>query len=99
MTGIDEKTHAGDASNDFEALFEGRIKELQEGEIIKGKIVQITKDVVLIDIGYKSEGHVPLKEFLDADGNPTVAVGDDVKVFLERREDERGYLVLSKAKA
>lgn len=99
MIGSDEKTHAGDAGNDFEALFEGKIKELQEGEIIKGKIVQITKDTVLIDIGYKSEGHIPLKEFLDADGNPTVAVGDDVKVFLERREDERGYLVLSKAKA
>lgn len=99
MTGSDEKTHAGDAGNDFEALFEGKIKELQEGEIIKGKIVQITKDTVLIDIGYKSEGHIPLREFLDTDGNPTVAVGDDVQVFLERREDERGYLVLSKAKA
>lgn len=99
MTGSDGKTHAEDASNDFEALFEGKIKELQEGEIIKGKIVQITKDVVLIDIGYKSEGHVPLKEFLDEAGNPTVAVGDDVKVFLERREDEKGYLVLSKVKA
>ncbi|OGQ55522.1 MAG: 30S ribosomal protein S1, partial [Deltaproteobacteria bacterium RIFCSPLOWO2_02_FULL_53_8] len=99
MIGSDEKTHAGDAGGDFEALFEGKIKELQEGEIIKGKIVQITKDTVLIDIGYKSEGHIPLKEFLDAQGNPTVAVGDDVKVFLERREDERGYLVLSKAKA
>lgn len=99
MTGSDEKTHAGDAITDFETLFEGKVKELQEGEIIKGKIVQITKDTVLIDVGYKSEGHVSLKEFLDTDGNPTIKVGDDVRVLLERREDEKGYIVLSKAKA
>ncbi|MBI5562654.1 MAG: 30S ribosomal protein S1 [Deltaproteobacteria bacterium] len=99
MTGSDEKVHTGDAFGDFETLFEGKVKELQEGGIVKGKIVQITKDTVLIDVGYKSEGHVPLREFLDKDGNPTIKVGDDIKVLLERREDEKGYIVLSKAKA
>jgi len=75
------------------------LKELQEGDIIKGKIVQITQDSVMIDIGYKSEGQVPLKEFLDKDGVPTVKVGDDVTVLIERREDEFGNITLSKAKA
>ena len=100
MIGREDKPHAGDVSNsDFAELFEGRLKELQEGDIIKGKIVQITQDSVMIDIGYKSEGQVPLKEFLDKDGNPTVKVGDDVTVFIERREDEFGNISLSKGKA
>ena len=100
MTGRADKSHTGDVSNsDFAELFESRLKELQEGDIIKGKIVQITQDSVMIDIGYKSEGQVPLKEFLDKDGVPTVKVGDDVTVLIERREDEFGNITLSKAKA
>ncbi len=100
MIGREEKSHAGEMSKtDFEELFEAELKELQEGDIIKGKVVQVTQDSVMIDIGYKSEGQVPLKEFLDSEGNPTVKVGDDVKVLLERREDDKGYIVLSKAKA
>src|SRR5574337_314636 len=100
MIGREEKSHASDApKTDFEELFEARIKELQEGDIIKGKVVQLTQDSVMVDIGYKSEGQVPLKEFLDKDGNPTVKVGDEIAVLLERREDDQGYIVLSKAKA
>lgn len=100
MTGRADKSHAGDVSNsDFAELFESRLKELQEGDIIKGKIVQITQDSVMIDIGYKSEGQVPLREFLDKDGVPTVKVGDEVTVLIERREDEYGNISLSKAKA
>ncbi len=100
MIGREEKSHAGDApKTDFEELFEAKIKELQEGDIIKGKIVQITQDSVMVDIGYKSEGQVPLREFLDKEGKPTVKVGDDIAVLLERREDDHGYIVLSKAKA
>ncbi len=100
MIGREEKSHAGEVSKtDFEELFEAELKELQEGDIIKGRVVQVTQDAVMIDIGYKSEGQVPLKEFLDSAGNPTVKVGDEVKVLLERREDDRGYIVLSKAKA
>ena len=100
MIGREGKSHAGDVSgNNFEELFEAKIKEFQDGDIIKGKVVQITQDSVMVDIGYKSEGQVPLKEFLDKDGNPTVKVGDDITVLLERREDDRGHIVLSKAKA
>lgn len=100
MTGREEKSRAGDTSrSDFEELFESRLKELQEGDIAKGRVVQITQDSVMIDIGYKSEGHVPLREFLDKDGQPTIKVGDEVAVLIERREDENGIVRLSKAKA
>ncbi len=100
MIGREGKSHAGDITgNSFEELFEAKLKEFQEGDILKGKVVQITQDAVMVDIGYKSEGQVPLREFLDKDGKPTVKVGDEIAVLLERREDESGYIVLSKAKA
>ncbi|WKZ31604.1 MAG: 30S ribosomal protein S1 [Thermodesulfobacteriota bacterium] len=100
MIGREEKSRAGDTSrSDFEELFESRLKELQEGDIAKGRVVQITQDSVMIDIGYKSEGQVPLREFLDKDGQPTIKVGDEVAVLIERREDENGIVRLSKAKA
>ncbi len=100
MIGREEKSQANDVSkSDFEKLFESRIKELQEGDIIKGMVVEVTQDSVMIDIGYKSEGHVSIKEFTNEKGEVTVKVGDEVKVFLERRENEHGYIVLSKAKA
>ncbi len=100
MTGTENKTRVAEApANNFGELFETRIKEFQEGDIISGKVVQITQDSVMVDIGYKSEGQVPIKEFLDKDGAPTVKIGDDITVLLERREDESGLIVLSKAKA
>ena len=100
MMAREEKSRAGDISkSDFEELFEGRLKELQEGDITRGKVVQLTQDSVMIDIGYKSEGMVPLSEFLDMDGKPTVNIGDEITVLIERREDEHGIVRLSKAKA
>ncbi len=87
------------SSMEFNELFEARLKELEEGEIIRGRVVQITSDSVMIDIGYKSEGCVPLSEFLDKSGKPTVSVGDEINVLIEKREDESGYITLSRSKA
>jgi small subunit ribosomal protein S1 len=100
MIGKESKPRSGDApKSDFEELFETKMKELQEGDVIKGRVVEITQDSVMVDIGYKSEGHVPLREFVDKDGNPTIKVNDEIAVLLERRENEHGRIVLSKAKA
>ncbi|MDP2688621.1 MAG: 30S ribosomal protein S1 [Deltaproteobacteria bacterium] len=100
MIGREEKSQANDVfKSDFEKLFESKIKELKDGDIIKGTVVEVTQDSVMIDIGYKSEGHVSIKEFTDEKGEVTVKAGDEVKVFLERRENEHGYIVLSKTKA
>lgn len=86
-------------SDNNEALYKETIKEPQIGEIIKGKVLCISKDVIIVDIGYKAEGHIPLKEFLDTNGNPQVKVGDEIETLLENTEDENGYVVLSKEKA
>jgi small subunit ribosomal protein S1 len=92
-----------EAMGDFSALLENYEKESaaskQEGEIIRGVVVGITEQYVLIDIGYKSEGVVPREEFLDRSGNVTVTRGDEVDVLLKSLENQDGYAVLSRADA
>jgi small subunit ribosomal protein S1 len=83
----------------FMELYEESMKSPQEGDLVSGEIVQIDKDFVLVDIGYKSEGQIQINEFLDAEGNLDAKVGDQVDVLLERREDEDGLIILSKEKA
>src|SRR5207253_1282985 len=73
--------------------------ELKENEIVRGTVVQLTKDYAVVDIGYKSEGQVPIQEFGLVDGKPNVKVGDTVEVLLESRENDTGMVVLSKEKA
>ena len=77
-------------------MYEGTLNDISEHEIITGRIVQINDGDVSIDIGFKSEGIVPLNEFTNiADLKP----GDEVEVFLERVEDREGKLVLSRRRA
>ena len=90
-----------EGEDSFAALFEESLKteDLKEGDIVKGKIIAINNENIIVDIGYKSEGAIPASEFLDAEGKVTVKVGDEVDVFLESREDEHGLCILSKEKA
>src|SRR3954454_8728793 len=90
---------AGEES--FASLFEESLKreELKEGDIVKGKVIALGKDHVIVDIGYKSEGAIPLHEFTTAEGGVSIKVGDEIDVFLESREDENGLCILSKEKA
>jgi len=91
-----------EGSEDFAAMFEASLKDsenIREGEIVKGRVIQITKDFAIVDIGFKSEGQVPLSEFQDAQGNSSIAEGSEVEVLLESRENESGMCVLSKEKA
>jgi small subunit ribosomal protein S1 len=81
------------------AQYEDSFKNLQEGQIIRGRVLAITPSEVIVDIGYKSEGIISLSEFTDFSGQVTVQVGDPVDVLLERTEDQNGYVVLSKDKA
>ena len=89
----------------FAEMFEASLKErggegvLKEGEVVKGTVIQVTKDFAIVDVGYKSEGQVPLSEFTNAKGETNVAAGDTVEVLLESRENETGMVVLSKEKA
>ena len=86
-------------SMDMKELYEESLRSLQEGEVIVGTVIQVTKDFVVVDVGYKSEGQISISEFLDEQGEVQAAVGDTIDVLLERREDEDGEILLSKEKA
>ncbi|HET9426477.1 MAG TPA: 30S ribosomal protein S1 [Gemmatimonadaceae bacterium] len=86
-------------SEDYERMMEmyqGSMASIDEGEIVKAKVQSIRENVVVLDIGFKSEGTVPLEEFKD---HPDLKVGDEVEVLLEHLEDQEGAVVLSKKKA
>src|SRR6516165_6652830 len=85
--------------NDFESLMEESLKAPRSGDVLVGRVMLITRDHVIIDINYKCEGQVPLVEFLDGSGNPTVKEGDEVDVYFEGTETENGTVMLSHAKA
>ncbi len=76
-------------------LIDSKFREFREGSIVKGTILDIRPQVVLVDIGYKSEGAIPSNEFEDEE----IEVGDEIEVLLERLENDEGMVVLSKEKA
>ncbi|MFZ1948087.1 MAG: S1 RNA-binding domain-containing protein, partial [bacterium] len=86
----------GEISKELLDMYEQSFKEIDEGEIVTGRVVKVTESDILIDVGFKSEGVVSLGEFGD---NPTVRVGDEIEVFLEKMENQDGLVVLSKQRA
>ncbi|HJR34061.1 MAG TPA: S1 RNA-binding domain-containing protein, partial [Gemmatimonadales bacterium] len=85
------------SSEDYEkmlSMYEGTMASIAEGEIVKSKVLRVTDNAVILDVGFKSEGSVPLDEFKDIPKE-----GDEVEVFLEHLEDQEGAVVLSKKKA
>ena len=76
---------------------EGATSEFEEGEVVRGRVVQVTPTEVLVDVGYKSEGAIPIEEFHRHGKLPKV--GDQIEVYLEAKEDSEGLIVLSKDKA
>jgi len=83
----------------FEDLFEQSLKTFQAGELIEGKVVSVDKEHVMVDVGYKSEAQIPIREFLGDDGEITVSLGDTIEVLLERCDTGEGDLRLSYSKA
>src|SRR5467141_2687901 len=77
-------------------LYEGTLSNIEEGEIVKSKVLRVTDTAVILDVGFKSEGAVAIDEFKDA---RSLKEGDEVEVFLEHLEDQEGAVVLSKKKA
>jgi small subunit ribosomal protein S1 len=78
------------------SMYEGTMAQIVEGEIVKSKVLRVTDNAVILDVGFKSEGSVPLDEFKDPQ---SLKEGDEVEVFLEHLEDQEGAVVLSKKKA
>ena len=85
-----------DSLTQLSDLYEQSMKGITEGQIVKGKIVAVNPQDVLVDIGFKSEGTINRMEFPEPE---TLKVGDEVEVFVEHIEDEQGMVILSKHKA
>jgi small subunit ribosomal protein S1 len=98
ITKTDENVDNIQSGDSFKELYEKSLKTIQEGKVVRGEIVQIDKEFVLVDIGYKSEGQIRIAEFIDQEGQLTIKVGDRIDVLLVRKEDKEGRTILSKEK-
>jgi small subunit ribosomal protein S1 len=87
------------AEEDFRALFEQSLKSPKPGEVVTGRVVLVGRDAVTVDIGYKSEGQIPIHEFTTREGEVTVHEGDEIDVYFEASDNESGDIVLSRQKA
>ncbi|PYP54422.1 MAG: 30S ribosomal protein S1, partial [Gemmatimonadetes bacterium] len=94
-SGLDEE-YSSDEIEKMTLLYEGTLSNIQEGEIVKSKVLRVTDTAVILDVGFKSEGAVPIDEFKDP---KSLKEGDEIEVFLEHLEDQEGAVVLSKKKA
>jgi small subunit ribosomal protein S1 len=92
----DEDDYSSDELEAMMAMYNGTMASIEEGEIVSAKVLDIRDNMVILDIGFKSEGTIPLEEFKDM---PELKAGDAVEVLLEHLEDMEGSVVLSKKKA
>jgi small subunit ribosomal protein S1 len=92
----DEDDYSPDELESMMAMYNGTMASIEEGEIVKSRVLDIRDNMVVLDIGFKSEGTIPLEEFKDL---PDLKPGDEVEVLLEHLEDQEGSVVLSKKKA
>jgi small subunit ribosomal protein S1 len=88
--------YSKDQRAEMEAMYAGTLNEITEKEVIKGTVVGINDKDVIINIGFKSDGLVPVSEFRDL---PDLKIGDEVELFIEEQENSLGQLVLSRKKA
>jgi len=97
MANIQEETK----SESFAELFEQQIKldEKKEGQVVKGTVISIENDMIIIDVGYKTEGRINVREFSGNDKKAIPVVGDEIDVYLEKVENRHGEAVLSREKA
>ena len=96
LTEIDSREYTEDEYAQLLEMYDSTIKDIKEGEIVSGTVLGVSKDDVIVDVGFKSEGIIPLSEFSEP---INIAVGDRIDVFLEQIEDSNGQLILSKQKA
>ncbi len=93
----EEREEAG-SQDEMAQLYEESFKSFEEGAVIKGRVIQVRQDGVVVDVGYKSEGIIPADEF-EPGALEKLSAGDEIEVYLEEREDSEGNIVLSKDKA
>ena len=90
------------SAEDFLAAIEGTIRNFNDGDLVEGIVVQVARDEVLLDIGYKTEGVIPSRELSirhDVDPNEIVKIGEKIEALVLQKEDKEGRLILSKKRA
>jgi small subunit ribosomal protein S1 len=93
---FDEEEYSHEEYSELLDLYEESISNISEGEIVPGKVLRVDENFVILDVGFKSEGAVPIDEFKDPH---LLQPGDQVEVYLDNLEDQEGTVVLSKKKA
>ncbi len=99
FSGSSSDAEVGSFASEFEKLISSHLDNLKPGKLIKGRVVGINKDFFTLDIGFKSDGVVPSQQFLDTEGKPTAALGDEVEVCILALEGDNGQVLLSKERA
>jgi small subunit ribosomal protein S1 len=80
-------------------IYESSLKKFEEGQVVTGTVISVTRDMVLVDVGYKSEGPISIQEFIDEEGNVDVNVNDEFEVMIEVWDEEEETVLLSREKA
>ncbi|MBD3297334.1 MAG: 30S ribosomal protein S1 [candidate division Zixibacteria bacterium] len=93
---LDDEEYSSSEYEEMLGMYDETIGDIREGEVVKGKVMGVGRDEVIVDVGFKSEGVIPISEFSEP---LNISVGDDVEVFLDAMEDQNGQLILSKQKA
>ena len=96
LTEIDSREYSSEEYDELLQMYDSTIKDIMEGQIVSGTVLGVTKDDVIVDVGFKSEGIIPISEFPEP---INIAVGNEIEVYLEQIEDQNGQLILSKSKA
>ncbi len=80
-------------------IYESSLKKFEEGQVVTGTVISVARDLVLVDVGYKSEGQISIREFIDEEGNVNVNVNDQFEVMIEVWDEEEETVLLSYEKA
>jgi small subunit ribosomal protein S1 len=95
----DDDEDSEQSMEDFSSYIEASLKQFEEGEVVIGTIISVDRDHVLVDVGYKSEGQIPIHEFKDENGKVDVNLNDRVEVMIEVWDEDEERVILSKEKA
>ena len=95
---FEDTNAAEEESSEFEQLYNQSIKSFQKGSLVKGRVLRVQSNAVLVDLGYKSDGIIPIEQFTPEE-LATLKPGDELEMFLEQAEDSKGNLILSREKA
>jgi small subunit ribosomal protein S1 len=93
---IETQEYTPEEFQNMMAMYEGTLQDIKEGEVVHGTVLGVTRDDIIVDVGFKSEGIIPINEFTEP---INIKVGDKIQVYLDAIEDSDGQLVLSKQKA